>query len=1032
MLAVFVPIVVALVVGSTLLYSYRSVEIARTNGDIVRQIRSSITELNHMVFSYVAYREERPKQQFLAEYDSITRLIDSTRFQNQEQQRLLNDIRLDSQSIKDLFLKLVSNVELYRMEGNDKLFREIEERLEGQLLVRSRQADSNASLLRSLTDNDIRSALTRAVVFIFFVLVLTTFPLTVLLARTRRGITMSLTELRKGTEFIGAGNLDFIIEEKKNDEVGELARAFNQMTRDLKAVTASKADLEREIFERKKAEDSLRESEERWATTLASIGDAVIATDVDGRISFMNNVAEELTGWTLPEASTKLVAEIFNIINEHTRYQVENPVTKVLREGMIVSLANHTILVRKDGTEVPIDDSGAPIRDASGKTVGVVLVFRDITERKEAVNKLIKARDELEHQVEMRTNQLRQQAELLDLAHDAIILTDKDGIILFWSTGAGRTYGFSKEEAIGNITHNLLQTKSGIPVKDILGIVEREGRWEGELVHTCKEGKEVIVHSRWALRLNEVSGTPEIMEVNRDISERKRAERALMESEERYRVAIESASDGIAIVKGDEHVYVNARFAEMFGYKDANEVIGKPLLQTVHPDDLKMVSAINRMRQMGEPVPVRYEFRGIKKDGSLRYIEVSAARTHYRGEPVSLAYLRDITDYKNLEDQLRQSQKMEAIGTLAGGIAHDFNNILAAIIGFSEMVEEDLPPGDASIPHVQRVINAAYRGRELVQQILAFSRKTEHARHAVSISFVAKETIQLLRASIPTTIEIIFDNAATSDTILATPVEVQQVLLNLATNAALSMQEQGGILHIRISDTVVEPDAQILDSEIVPGEYVQLVVRDTGTGIAPDLMERIFEPYFTTREVGQGTGMGLAVVYGIVKSLHGSVTVESEPGVGSTFQILLPKVTTEKRTDAPLFEQSLTGKERVLFIDDEEFLVEWGQALLERMGYEVTAMNDSAEALETFSSDPSRFDLVITDQTMPRITGLNLARELLKIRPDIPVILCTGHSESITLEKLKEAGVREFLMKPLAKKDLTEVIRRVLDLETKK
>ena len=334
----------------------------------------------------------------------LTRLIASTRFRNQEQQRLLNDIRLDSQSIKDLFLKLVSNTELSGMEGNDKLFREVEERLEGQLLVRSRQADSNASLLRSLTDNDIRSALTRAVVFIFFVLVLTTFPLTVLLARTRRGITTSLAELRKGTEFIGAGNLDFIIEEKKNDEIGELSRAFNQMTRDLKNVTASKADLEREIVERKKAEDSLRESEERWATTLASIGDAVIATDVDGRISFMNNVAEELTGWTLPEASTKPVAEVFNIINEHTRYQVENPVTKVLREGMIVGLANHTILVRKDGTEVPIDDSGAPIRDASGKTVGVVLVFRDITERKEAVDKLRKAHDELEHQVERRTD----------------------------------------------------------------------------------------------------------------------------------------------------------------------------------------------------------------------------------------------------------------------------------------------------------------------------------------------------------------------------------------------------------------------------------------------------------------------------------------------------------------------------------------------------------------------------------------------------------------------------------------------------
>ena len=208
------------------------------------------------------------------------------------------------------------------------------------------------------------------------------------------------------------------------------------------------------------------------------------------------------------------------------------------------------------------------------------------------------------------------------------------------------------------------------------------------------------------------------------------------------------------------------------------------------------------------------------------------------------------------------------------------------------------------------------------------------------------------------------------------------------------MQEQGGILHISITDTVVELGASVLESDIVPGEYVQLVVRDTGTGIAADVMERIFEPFFTTREPGQGTGMGLAVVYGIVKSLHGSIMVESDPGVGSTFQVLLPKITTDKRTEVSHLERSLTGKERVLFIDDEEFLVEWGQALLERMGYEVTAMNDSTEAFETFSSDPSRFDLVITDQTMPGFTGLNLARELLKIRPDIPIILCTGHSDS--------------------------------------
>jgi CheY-like chemotaxis protein len=370
---------------------------------------------------------------------------------------------------------------------------------------------------------------------------------------------------------------------------------------------------------------------------------------------------------------------------------------------------------------------------------------------------------------------------------------------------------------------------------------------------------------------------------------------------------------------------------------------------------------------------------------------------------------------------------MEAIGTLAGGIAHDFNNILAAIIGFAEMVEEDLPSESPSIPRIGRVLSAANRGKELVRQILAFSRKAEPARKPLSLSPVIDETIQLLRASLPSTIDIKLSMKAARDTILASPTEIQQILMNLATNAFFAMREKGGTLGIRVTDIKFEPDSPVLDADVEAGEYVQLTVTDTGIGMTQDVMKRAFDPFFTTKEVGKGTGMGLSVVYGIVKSLGGTVAIESEPGIGSTFRIFLPVARTDVKSEEGREQVIPKGTERILFIDDEDLIVEWGQAALERLGYSVTALTDSAGALNLFSSDPSAFDLIILDQTMPRMTGLHLAQRMLAIRDDTPIILCTGHSDSVTPEKAKEAGIKEFLIKPLGKQQLAEVVRRVLD-----
>ncbi|HVN97818.1 MAG TPA: ATP-binding protein [Syntrophorhabdaceae bacterium] len=383
----------------------------------------------------------------------------------------------------------------------------------------------------------------------------------------------------------------------------------------------------------------------------------------------------------------------------------------------------------------------------------------------------------------------------------------------------------------------------------------------------------------------------------------------------------------------------------------------------------------------------------------------------------------EIAERKRLEDELRQAQKMEALGTLTGGIAHDFNNILAGIIGFTEMVlDDDLPPDSPAIRHLQLVLKGALRGRDLVKQMLTFSHKTEYDVKPIALAPLLKETVKLLRASIPTTIGIELKTPATSDTVLANATGIQQIIMNLATNAAHAMRENGGKMTITLSDAYVSPD-----QESKPGAYLELIVEDTGVGIDASVLHRIFEPFFTTKETGEGTGMGLAVVYGIVKSLNGNIFVESTPGAGSTFRVVLLKAEMEEPSEDSTSTALPTGHEKILFVDDEEMLAELGEDILKRLGYRVASATSSREALKLFYQDPLSFDLVITDQTMPELTGLRLAERLLTVRPDLPIILCTGFGDGVDSETAKTAGVKGFVMKPLVRKELAQMVRDVLD-----
>jgi CheY-like chemotaxis protein len=380
---------------------------------------------------------------------------------------------------------------------------------------------------------------------------------------------------------------------------------------------------------------------------------------------------------------------------------------------------------------------------------------------------------------------------------------------------------------------------------------------------------------------------------------------------------------------------------------------------------------------------------------------------------------------RRLESQLIQAQKMEAIGTLASGIAHDFNNILLAIMGYSEIALINSRAGKSGEKHIQEALKACERAKELVHQILTFGRQTEIDRKPVQVKTVVKEVLKLLRASLPATIEI-RQKLESESLILANPTQVYQVMMNLGNNAAQAMKEGSGTIDVTLADLELDESYVFSHHGLSPGRYQKLEVGDNGMGIASDQLKRIFEPYFTTKPRGEGTGLGLSVVHGIVRNSGGAISVYSEPGRGSTFKVFFPIFETDAVADAPPAELPEGGSESILFVDDEPTLLEIGTELLERLGYRVTTCGDGHAALKTFNARPDEFDVVITDMTMPGLTGDKLTQELLRVRPDLPVILCTGFGHAVLGQSACRTGVKAHLMKPFVLRDLARTIRQVL------
>lgn len=511
-------------------------------------------------------------------------------------------------------------------------------------------------------------------------------------------------------------------------------------------------------------------------------------------------------------------------------------------------------------------------------------------------------------------------------------------------------------------------------------------------------------------------------------------EQELVKEEKRLLAAvIEQASEGVLIFDAAGVTqYTNPAFETICGIS-TSEAVG----QCIYSLDCCKLNR-NFYRAMEETISrgeVRTgRFVNYRRDDTRYEIDVHIAPVRSLTDAAIrfVAVMREVTHEVQLEKQLRTAQKMEAIATLSGGIAHDFNNILAAIITNTEMALDDVDEHSSLCEHLKIVLKAGLRGKTLVKQIMTISHQGDQERQPVQMEKIVSECLMLLRASLPTTIEIRKYIDRTLEPIPADPTQLHQVILNLCTNAADAMQEKGGILEVRLEDVQLPPGQKSIDPLLHPGSYLKMTIQDTGHGMERAVMERIFDPFFTTKGRGKGTGLGLSVVHGIIKSHGGTLTVESEPGQGSVFEVYLPRIyCVENSPPAVEIKPLAGGIEQILLVDDEEDLVVAGKKMLERLGYTVVAGTDSRQALEQFRAQPDRFDLVITDQTMPHLTGEMLARALLSVRSELPIILCTGLGSSndmgVTLERAKAIGIREIIAKPFERDEISRVIRRALD-----
>ncbi|MFW6332745.1 MAG: PAS domain-containing hybrid sensor histidine kinase/response regulator [Thermodesulfobacteriota bacterium] len=809
----------------------------------------------------------------------------------------------------------------------------------------------------------------------------------------------------------------------------EMKKHIHQREKDLENLNTH---LENEIQERKQTALSLRKSEQHWHDIIQFASVGIYQTGVDGRILLVNPKLAEVFGYGSPEELSESVSSFADLYADPE---------------------DRTRLLQKNRSEGPVTGAEIRFKHTSGRDIWCHLSCRmtelngepvyegflmDMTERKQAENAL-------------RTSE-RRLAQIIDFLPDPTFVIDVDSRVIAWNRAIEALTDVPAETMLGkgDFEYAIPFYKERRPI-----LIDLVRSWNEETaaryLYVKRKGHVLVSETEdppfkpddscfWnaaCLLFDENGAITGAIETIRDISEAKRVERSLRESKYRFKTFFNSNPDGVAIIGFDGAILdVNKSLLQMTGYAKEALIDGdfKNFIPSeYHPEIQASFGHFGKGLAPNHSLEVEY----VTREGRRIPANVRAwLMTDRESRPMGIGvFLKDLSQIKHLssekadlEKQLQQSQKLEAIGTLAGGIAHDFNNIMAGILGYSELIQIKYTENFPELSdYIDRILKAGNRARDIVRHILQYSREENGLCAPVDIAPLVRESIQLLESTLPAHVQVIENLTTHEERVSADPARIHQVIMNLCTNAGHSLKKRGGNIIVSLEKIDLNEPRQANGLKIPAGPYLQLTVSDTGDGIAPDIIDRIFDPYFTTKSVDEGTGLGLSVTLGIVKNLKGLIEVESIVNVGTAFTVFLPEVQEHAFSPTNRMDDiSQGGQEHILIIDDEPYFLEAVKEHLTLLGYRVTAEGSSLRALDSFRTASKDFDLILTDQSMPEMTGIQLAGLIRELNPAVPIILCTGFSDQVTPQSAGQFGISRFLMKPVSRATLAQAVFELL------